>query len=165
MNMKHPDFTSFCLPLGAAMFVVLSGCGGPSHVDTRMEADAIRKLDDRWMAALAAKDVEAISSLYAPDAVQLPANTPAVAGREAIHQWLTGWLPTPGMSVTFAIDTIEIAASGELAYERGTYRSVTETSQGRNEDVGKYLTIWKKIGVEWRVMVDTDNSDKPCTGS
>ena len=126
------------------------------------EVAAIRKLDRSWQQALTSKDAATISNLYASDAVQMSANTPKVVGREAIRKWLDGWLPGPNVS-TFAIDTIEVAASGEIAYDRGTFHFSADTPQGHVDDVGKYLTIWKKIGGEWKVIADIDNSDRPCS--
>ncbi|MEO8167416.1 MAG: SgcJ/EcaC family oxidoreductase [bacterium] len=125
------------------LVVIITFAGCNNGVNTQAEINTIRGLDRQWMDALAAKDAAAISSLYAADAIQMSANSPKVVGREAIHMWIEGWLP--GQNTTsFAIDTIVISALGDIAYERGTFHFTAETPQGHTEDVGKYLTIWKK---------------------
>ena len=140
---------------------ICAGCRkGPAA-----EADLIRELDRRWQTAIAAKDVSTIIDLYAPQAIQMPAHAPRVVGRDAIKEWMKSWLLTPGSSSSFEVEEIEVAESGDIAYDRGSYKFVTERPQGRTEDVGKYLTIWKKVGGSWRVYIDTDNSDRPCPGS
>ena len=76
----------------------------------------------------------------------MPANSPIIVGRKAIHQWYSEWLLDPNVSNTFTAEVIEVAASGDLAYERGIYHVVMDSPEGRIEDVGKYVLIWKKIG-------------------
>ncbi|HSS44188.1 MAG TPA: nuclear transport factor 2 family protein [Thermoanaerobaculia bacterium] len=68
------------------------------------------------------------------------------------------------VSVSFSPEVVEAAGSGDIAYDRGTYHFAVDGPTGRTEDVGKYLTVWRKIGGEWRVIADTANSDKPCPG-
>ncbi len=54
---------------------------------------------------------------------------------------------------------IEVAASGDLGYEVGINRLVLAGPQGDLLDVGKYLTIWKKIDGEWYVSAISFTSD------
>ncbi len=142
-------------------FVGLAGCASAPRADTHADAEAVRELDRRWIAAMNAKNVEPICSLFAPDAIEMPANTPRVVGREAICTWYKGWLLPPGVTATFTPEVIEVAASGDLAFERGTYRFATEGQKGHTEDVSKYLTVWKNVGGEWKVFVDMGNTDLP----
>jgi hypothetical protein len=114
----------------------LLSCFSTPRVDVRGEADAIRRLSTEWLAAEVSKDVEGAVAMYADDAVELPSNTPMVVGKEAIRTWYKGWLPDSALSVTFA-----------------------------TEDVGKYLTVWKRVGGKWKVLADMNASDQPVAGS
>lgn len=147
--------------LAVAVLACLLGCARPARVDIRAEANAIRELDRLWLAAEVAQDAAAASSFFASDAIEMPANGPSVVGKKAIQAWYAEWLGTPDMSVSFSPEVIEVAASGDMAYDRGAYRFATGGAQGHIEDVGKYLTIWKKIDGEWKVIVDTANSNQP----
>lgn len=80
-------------------------------------------------------------------------------GHEAIREWFGAWLPDPNVTNSFKPEVIEVVASGELAYERGTYEFAIGTEAGRIEDIGRYLVIWKKIEGEWKAAVDISNSD------
>jgi ketosteroid isomerase-like protein len=100
-------------------------------------------------------------AFYADDAVQMPAHGPMLEGRDAIRAWILSWLAEPGVSNAFAAETVEVAACGDMAYERGTYRSSRETPEGSTHDVGTYLTVWKKIEGMWYATVDIANSDLP----
>jgi uncharacterized protein (TIGR02246 family) len=137
------------------------GCGGGSTVDRQAEEEAIRRLDRQWQAAVDARDVTAAAAVFATDAVLMPANGPMIVGREGIEAWFSEWLLVPEISNTFEPDVIEVAASGDLAYDRGTYRFVMDTPEGRIEDVGKYVVVWKKVDGEWRAALDISNSDLP----
>ncbi len=150
--------------LATTACLALIGRTRTPRVDTRAEANAIRELDRRWQAAVAARDIEATLSFYAPDAVEMPANTPTIVGQEAIRKWFESWLLDPNVSNTFSPEVIEVAASGDLAYDRGTYQFAMDTPEGRVEDVGKYVLIWKKIDGEWKAIADISNSDKPLPG-
>ena len=130
-------------------------------VDLAAEEATIRELDRQWMEAVAARDVDAAASFFAPDGIQMQAHGPTVVGRDAIRAWFESWMLDTSMTNSFAPDVIEVAASGDLAYDRGTYRVVVETPEGPGEDIGKYVVIWKKIDGEWKVILDIANSDSP----
>ena len=100
-------------------------------------------------------------TFYAPNAVEMASNTPIVKGQDAIQRWYQSWLLNPNNRLEFATDTVEVAEGRDFAYERGTYRFHTKTESGEDVDVGKYLTVWKKIDGQWKVVADMANSDKP----
>jgi len=142
--------------------VILSlGCQRTPQADVQQEATAIRALSRQWQAAVDARDLDACLEFYAPGAIEMQPNAPAIVGLPAIRAWFETGLLQPGITNSFAPDTIEVAASGDLAYDRGTYRFAMETPGGRVEDVGKYLMVWKKIDGEWKVILDISNSDLP----
>jgi uncharacterized protein (TIGR02246 family) len=147
-----------------ALGVVASGCAkpAPAPVDLAAEERAIREAGKAWLAAEVAKDVPKIASFYAEDAIEMPSNTPLMEGRAAIEQWYQAWLTPAGVAMTFETEEVVVAASGDIAYERGTYRFTQDSPRGATEDVGKYLTIWKKVDGTWQVAIDAANSDRPC---
>jgi len=87
---------------------------------------------------------------------------PAVHGSENIRKgWAEGFaMPGPGLS--WRTTAVEVARSGDLAYENGTYDFVTTGKDGKTSDEkGKYLVIWKKqADGAWKVAVDMDNTDQ-----
>jgi uncharacterized protein (TIGR02246 family) len=145
----------------AAVMVGSTGCGGEPTVDLQTEEETIRALDRQWQAAVEEKDVQAAAAFFAPDGIAMPANGPMIVGREGIEMWFSEWLPVEEITNVFEPEVIEVAGSGDLAYDRGTYRFVMETPEGRIEDVGKYVVVWKKIDGEWRAVLDISNSDLP----
>jgi ketosteroid isomerase-like protein len=69
---------------------------------------------------------------------------------------------TPGFSSEEATAMIEVAQSGELAYQRGTYFSKAQIDQQKmNVTTGKFLVIWRKQSSgEWKAIIDIDNADQ-----
>lgn len=147
-----------------AVLVMCLGCGKKATppVDLVAEERAIREAGKAWLAAEIAKDIPTIVSFYAEDAVEMASNTPMIQGRDAIQQWYEAWLTPAGVGMTFETAEIVVAGSGDVAVERGTYRFTQDSPRGRTEDVGKYVTVWKKVDGTWQVAIDTANSDRPC---
>jgi len=137
------------------------GCARRPTVDVDAEAERIRERSREWLAADSARNVDLAVSMYAENAVEYPANTPAIFGKEAIRTWYRSWLPDTTASLRFATEVVEVSASGDLAYERGTYRFTTVGPKGTTEDVGKYATVWRRTGDTWEVVLDMANSDQP----
>jgi len=149
----------------ALLLVSVTGiaCGKrPAPVDLAAEERAIREAGKEWLAAEIAKDIPKVASFYAEDAIEMASNTPMIQGRDAIQVWYETWLAPAGVGMTFEAADIEVAASGDMAIERGTYRFTQDSPRGVTEDVGKYVTVWKKVDGKWQVAIDAANSDRPC---
>jgi ketosteroid isomerase-like protein len=69
-------------------------------------------------------------------------------------------LPGPGLS--WKTGSLEVARSGDIAYETGAYDFVITDKNGKSSDAkGKYVVVWKKqTDGSWKVVVDTDNPDQ-----
>jgi ketosteroid isomerase-like protein len=150
--------------LSLAAAIILTACQPKiPTVDLKAEADAIRSLEDQWTAAILAKDIDKISGYYAPDAVSMPDNRPISIGRDSIRKELVSVLSdTTTIAETYSavIETIEVSASGNLAYVRGSERFSKKTPNGPVENVRKWIDIWKKTEGEWKCIVSIANSDK-----
>jgi len=123
---------------------------------------AIRAASAAWSQASTAKDLDKTISFYADDALQFPEKAPAAKGKENIRKNWAPLLAAPGAGLSFQTTTVEIARSGELAYETGTYDFVTTDKQGKSSDEkGKYVVVWKKQNDgSWKAAVDIDNPDQ-----
>ena len=149
--------------LAVSVCLLLSGCKQTPAVDVRAEADSLRSIETQWAEANKAKDFDRIVSFAAPNIVLMNANQPLAAGREALRRAAETWLADTLVSKTYVgtIDEIEVAASGDLAYTRGTNRYSRSTPNGPVEEAEKWVTIYKKIDGKWKAILDIYNSDKP----
>lgn len=91
-------------------------CGPGAHADVDAGAAAIHSLAREWFKAIAAKDLEKTLSFYAPDAQYLSGGRPAASTPEERRKLRTTLLR---FSSEEATAMIEVAQSGDLAYQRG----------------------------------------------
>jgi uncharacterized protein (TIGR02246 family) len=126
------------------------------------DEQAIRKLDKDWAAAAQAKDVDKTVSFYADDASALPFNAPIATGKEQIRQVWVHLTSQPGFALTFGPTKIEVAKSGDLAYDVGTFELKTTDAQGNpTTELGKYVVVWKKQpDKQWKAIIDMFSTDK-----
>jgi uncharacterized protein (TIGR02246 family) len=145
--------------------VATLACGvawtAPGWADQAADVAAIEALDAQWVAAVATKDPAATAAFYAEDGMIMPPGAPASVGREAIAATWAALFGLKEFSLTFAPTTIDVAVSGDIAYDIGTYMLEFETEAGDVQDKGKYVVAWKKVGDEWQVAADIFNSDLP----
>ncbi len=88
-------------------------------------------------------------------------NVPIAQGEQAIAATWAHLLSLPNVRLHFGPTVIEPAASGDMAYEIGTYTLGFDSDDGRKEDRGKYVVVWKKQKEGWRAAADILNSDLP----
>ena len=157
--------------LVAITFIGVLGCVSASgRTATASPTAAAAAADERALHARStglqqaesAMDVARSTSFWAPDAVAQPSGGPTIVGRPAVEA-LYRQLFTSGMIKEFrgTPSHVEMAASGDLAYETGVNRMVLHTPSGDMLDMGKYLLVWKRIDGEWYVAALSATSDAP----
>jgi uncharacterized protein (TIGR02246 family) len=119
----------------------------------------IRELNQKWVAAVQAKDATGAAAFYAPDAAMLPAGAPIARGKAAVAGAWQQLLSMKNINLTFASTNVIVSSSGDMAYDIGTYQMSFDSDEGRVKDVGKYVVVWKKVGPDWKVATDISNSD------
>jgi uncharacterized protein (TIGR02246 family) len=128
--------------------------------DTRKADEAaIRAASADWSKAAQAKDLDKAVSYYADDASYFANNGALVKGKNSIRMAWKPLLETPGPGLTFTTTYVEVARSGDIAYEYGTYDLATAGKKEKtNDEKGKYVCVWKKQpNGQWKVAVDIDN--------
>ena len=147
--------------LAVILIVMCAACVAQTGKTSKAE-QAIRDTDKSWSHAAESKDLDKTVSFYADDASVLPFNAPIATGKDAIKQVWSSLMAKPGFSLTFAPSKIDIAKSGELAYEVGTFELKMNDAQGNPTTTpGKYVVAWKRQPKgEWKAELDIFNTDK-----
>jgi uncharacterized protein (TIGR02246 family) len=146
--------------LAIALGVITGVACAPATVNQATDAQTIRSLGTDWQRAIAARDVEKIVALHAPDAISMASNSPAASGSAAIRGMYAGLVNLPGLSLVWVPTRIDVV-SPTVANEYGTYTMSFDSPQGRVNDRGNYSTVWHKIDGQWRVATDATVSSTP----
>jgi uncharacterized protein (TIGR02246 family) len=122
----------------------------------------IRQVDKEWQAAFGTRDPNAIAQFYMENGVLLAPGAPMAQGREAIaNSWRSTMMELKNFHLEFAPTKIEVASSGDLAYEMGTYSLAYEgVDDVQEHDNGKYVVVWKKADGNWKAAADIFNTDQ-----
>jgi ketosteroid isomerase-like protein len=69
----------------------------------------------------------------------------------------------PGFALTFAPTKVEVARSGDLAYETGDYGLTTNDKQGKPQTTkAKYVIVWgKRSNGARKALVDSPATTTP----
>jgi uncharacterized protein (TIGR02246 family) len=125
------------------------------------EEAGIRATSARWLEAVDARDAARAASFYATDGAFLVPNVPLARGRDDIRVLWTTLLGAPNPSLVWTPASVEVAAAADMACEIGSYEMSMDAPNGRVEDSGKYVVVWRKVNGSWQVAADMFNSSRP----
>jgi ketosteroid isomerase-like protein len=146
--------------------MIITSCQSKTKTASK-DADAIRNIEDQWLTANKAKDINKVMSIFASDAVVMEPNKPISVGIEAIRKSWEFWFSDTTFlhnTLTQTIDNIEVSAPGDLGYARGTIHYSLKTPNGPVEYVDKFIDIYKKIDGKWKCTVGIWTTYKPIEG-
>jgi len=129
--------------------------------DLSSAESAIRTASDEWGKAMTARDVEKTISFYSEDGSYFPNRHPVIRSKDDLRKFWAQLFAKPGPGFTCDTTRVEVARSGELAYETGTCELTTTGSNGKpTTEKQKYVVVWKKQSDgAWKAAADIDNTD------
>jgi len=148
-------------PLLLVLAAVIGACAQQTAapaVDLAAEEQAVRDASAKWLTAAQAKDWAASAANFAPDGIGFMPNMAPMVGPAAVQaNYEAEAAAMPNLIVNWTTDLVVVAASGDLAYETGTW---TRTNEGQ-QDTGKFITVWRKLEGQWKVIGDMGVSTMP----
>jgi uncharacterized protein (TIGR02246 family) len=153
--------TSALLLLAAA----LVGCQPPAEeaaveettpsVDLAAEATAVEAVSMKWEEAAKARDLDALMTVFAENAITYPDDQMPAVGVAAIRAEIEkGWSETPEAEIDWETTSVHVSSAGDMAWERGTWTFDPDGAGEAEAETGEYLTIYEKVGGEWKVVAD-----------
>ncbi len=143
---------SSCGPVGEDS----SGAAGNEAVQAR-EAEAIAVLQEQWVIATNAGDLQAMEAFYAEEAIVVPPETLPLVGTGAIIRWID----QRREESPFEIETSshEIVVAGDWAFDRGAYalHLAPRDPAAAAPEYGNYLRLWRKQDGSWKIARDIWN--------
>jgi ketosteroid isomerase-like protein len=133
----------------------------PQSEDVRGIIERHNSQAEKWYAE---GNVEALLSIFAADAWQMPPNMPALAGRDAIRQFWSNAFRFGRWDFTLRTQAVDV--SGDVAIERGEYEvrftAGSAAPMPSFVDRGNYLVHWRHDpDGQWRVVADAPVSELP----
>ncbi|MEL6122001.1 MAG: nuclear transport factor 2 family protein [Pseudomonadota bacterium] len=124
------------------------------------ELDKARAALDAWLAALNAKDIEALVAVYDPEIVYANAVAPLLQGVDQIKQWFENVLPNIGGTLLYKEETAFL--EGAMALLSGVYYFEPPAGVTPAEDdnlTGRVLVAFRRNATgEWKFLFDMDNA-------
>jgi uncharacterized protein (TIGR02246 family) len=156
---------SLSIMLLATTAVALAGCGqaGSAGADAASVEQAIKADEAKWMNDLKAKNTEGLASHYAKDAFFVVAGEEPASGSTEIRRIFANASTDPAFDVQMTSRKVDVSASGDLAYSRGTFTEKytdPKTSKVMSR-AGSYLTVYKKQDDgSWKIVEDVAATGK-----
>lgn len=150
------------LALFVALLAGCAPCEEPAAVDKAAEAQAIRDQSAQWLTWAQEKNSAEIAGIIAEDAETIfdGEHYQGLAAIQANMEKEFAERPAESM-LTWTTANVQVADSGDLAYERGSWVFDKDGAGEEPETQGEYLTIWKKVDGEWKVALDAGTTIKP----
>lgn len=152
------------LAIAGTIVVGLAGCavdgGAPAteepQIDLAAEEQAVRQINVKWLELYRARDAEGLGVLFVEDGWTVSSSDGLNEGRAAILANFTeDFEKNPDATADWGAKQVWVASSGDLAVERGWW-TVDEDGPGDGEErKGEYLTVFTKVGGEWKVLTDS----------
>jgi ketosteroid isomerase-like protein len=121
-------------------------------IDREQGKAALLEQERKFSQAAALNAYTAFDLYLADDARLLRENAAPTVGKSAAAKLL----PSAGRALTWTPAMCDISQSGDLGY---TYGAFELNTRGVTLQRGSYVRVWKKVGVNWKVVVDVMSPD------
>lgn len=119
----------------------------------------IQAMEDRWASAYNVGDAEGLLAMYADDAQGMSNEKPIVTGKDNLRKALNEEMATHNTDNKFTFNTLSVVGDENMLVETGM--TTITYPDGRTENAGKYMAVWKKQGDKWVCTHDMSNNNKP----
>ncbi|MDH3745253.1 MAG: nuclear transport factor 2 family protein [Acidobacteriota bacterium] len=156
MQLRRSSLPTLLYLIAAVLPFALAAQNGPG------DGSEVLRADERFNQAVETRDRELFASLIDKDATFLGGGV--TQGREAIVAAWAGFFAEERTTVlSWKPHSVEISASGDLAYTIGDYKLSTRGEDGAQKlSTGTYVSIWKRHDDgSWKVVVDGGTPPQP----
>jgi len=130
-------------------------------LDLNSEKARLLRRDAEWAAAASeGRDVDLILSYWTDDAVVFAPGLPAVAGKNALREYVEGSMKIPGFRISWTTTDVSLSDDGTLAYMFSRNKVEMNAPDGTPVTTeGRAVTVWhRESDGEWRCAVDIWNA-------
>ena len=141
--------------------MLAAGVAGLAATAAAQPADEPVRIMERYAAALATNDVEALVALYTPNGVFIRDEMNPVVGREALRAAYKQVFATLKVNLAFTIHEVEMV--GDIAWLRGTSAGKVKVLASGKEysDAYNEVVVFRREGGAWKIRTYIYASSKP----
>jgi uncharacterized protein (TIGR02246 family) len=141
------------------------GDGAPAQeepaIDLAAEEAAVRQINMTWLEQFRAGNAEGVAALFVEDGWTI-GDDGLRDGRAAIlADMAEEYAENPDATADWGAKSVWVAASGDLAVERGWWQYDADGEGEEAGDEGEYVTILVKVGDQWMILADAGGSTMP----
>ena len=128
---------------------------------TKDERETLLRTSREWAAVVAAGDLDRALDYWTDDAVVMPPDQPAVAGKAAIRKYVQETASIPGFSITWEPELASVSGDGDMGYMVEQNRvTFTDATGSLRTQYGKAITVWRRQpGGTWKCVADIWNNN------
>lgn len=124
-------------------------------VDLAAEAQAVRDRSAAWMQLSQARDVAGVvDGVFTADAVTISDGNIRKGTAEIRAEIEAETAAAPNATISWTTNHVHVAASGDLAYELGSFSFDPDGAGEAAAEEGEFVTVWTKVDGTWRAAVD-----------
>jgi uncharacterized protein (TIGR02246 family) len=117
----------------------------------------IQAIENQWAEALNRKDMNALLSLYADDAISMQDGGPALKGKAAIQAQQEKDFAAPARYASISFQTQDVFGTADEVTEVGT--SSEKDAAGKITGTGKYMAVFRKQEGKYKCVREIYNRD------
>jgi len=154
----------FLAALAASIFAVACAKPAPEApaIDLAAEAQAVRDRSAAWMQLSQARDVAGVvDGVFTADAVTIGDGNIRKGSAEIRAALEAETAAMPNATISWTTNHVHVAASGDLAYELGSFSFDPDGAGEAAAEEGEFVTVWTKVDGTWRAAVDAGTERKP----
>jgi ketosteroid isomerase-like protein len=140
----------------AALVAIASACSSAMQLSTAA-GDSLMQADRDFADATHARGIDGWMSFYATDAIRVRYRGNMVKGSDAIRAFDLPGISDTTNTLNWEPTDSHVFRGGEIGSTTGRYWVVSRKSGevGKELNHGRYVTMWRRAGGRWLVIMDT----------
>jgi ketosteroid isomerase-like protein len=140
----------------AALVAIASACSSAMQLSTAA-GDSLMQADRDFADATHARGIDGWMSFYATDAIRVRYRGNMVKGSDAIRAFDLPGISDTTNTLNWEPTDSHVFRGGEIGSTTGRYWVVSRKSGevGKELNHGRYVTMWRRDGGRWLVIMDT----------
>ncbi len=122
---------------------------------------SLMQADRDFAVATHARGIDGWMSFYTPDAIRIRYGGNMVKGFDEIRKFDIAYISDTTNTLNWEPTDAHVFKGGEIGSTTGRYWAVNRTgpSAGKETGRGRYVTMWRRDGERWLVIMDTGYPD------